>query len=922
MNRRLARYYFIALLLLAPLARAEEADDDPTEAGSSVVSLDKPEVSLDTPAPQSQFLPPNAEELWKKAKARAYDSTDEHGGGFFNTAELVGEGFRKATKFQAERFSEGDSGGDLIYAVAADEAVKEGQKFVLTRMRLVHFIGLDAHQKSAAAKKERNKPGARKEEAPKKTRAAKPSKAEPPPRDNSIPLGGRVVITAPQAIIDIKTNEGLAKGKVTVEVFSRISPEAPEKLVASMTSERLRWRTWGEAAVGSTEMAIYTCSEQEDEPDPLVQGTYYMHLPDGTTTTIVVEGRGMVYETGIFTDRMNEVADEDGRIAGLSNVTRNRVIFRREIKMETTAATMAAFEMFKGSAAKGAAPKENASPVQSRTVVQCDGPAEFDLAAVPRKKGAADGAPQQIELARRFDFLNHVRMKKVTAADASSASSAPADTEMSCNHLRLLYAPGAMPSPNTPPEYAEAIGGVKMLGADPGSDPAQKAPPIPFSIICNRLYFDGPSDSLFLVGENNAPAQIRHGTKGDASAREFCYRKNTQTLTMPASGPKRLVIRPGAAASMSTGAEKAQGPLDLGGAETIITWSGPLSREIKHLPVPGAPDRIKEILTLQDNVAILQPKGSLKMHGQKIRVVRNAGGDVEFLEAIGKADASLGDLQAIGERVTVDVAFGKDGTLVKNVTTVIGSRAKRAKATLFMQGSAIRSDKFVIDVIKNTFSSFGGAVAVIRNAATAKTADAKPDTAQGAKGLIKDITFDPGSAFFVQCDGEFMQDGATNTVTIRKNVILRQPDLQLLADEVVIKLKDDPSAANAGSVKTPAGDLFSGGLSSIDCRGAVELTTKDQLMQCDRLFRDVVAEKSLLEMSDPENDVRVYLSQENGGSRLLSVRKSLTLDGKTGTFNPGGMLLMLPYRGAAPAARGKENSPARLKSATTGGEKK
>jgi len=917
-------------MLGACTVQAEEADEDFTEPGSTVVSLEKPEYSLDTPAPQSQFLPPDGEDLWRKAKARAYDANADHGGGFFNTAELVGEGFRKALVFHAEKFSEGESGGDLLYAVAADEASKEGKKIKLTRMRLVHFIGLDtAKPKGAhAAEKSKDKtksPAKGKDETAKKPSVAKKPKADPVAKsDSMIPTGGRVVITAPLAVIDIETNEGLAKGKVTIEVYSTGAKDGKEKLIASMTSERLRWRTWGEAASGSTEMAIYTCSENEDEPDPLVRGTYYMYQPDGTTSTIVVEGRGMVFETGVYNDgRLNEVTDEEGRTAGLSRTTRDRVIFRRDIKMETTAATMSAISPF-AQPAKSAANK-SASPLsRSLTVVQCDGPAEFDLAAVPRKKGAADSAPQPIELARRFDFLNHVRMKKVTAVDDAAVATTPADTEMSCNHLRLLYAPGAMPSPNTPPEYAEAIGGVRMMGTDTGADPAVPTPAAPFGITCSRLFFDGPSDSLFLVGDATGPAQIKHAMKGDASAREFCYRKKTQMLTMPSSGPKRLIIRPGAASSLSATSaekekEKEQSPLSLGGADTIITWNGPLSRELKHLPVPGAPDRIKEILTLQDNVSISQPTGSLKMNGHKIRVVRNASGGVEFLEATGSADASLGDLRAIGERVTVDVEYGKDSVLTKNITTVIGSRAKNTKATLFMQGSAIRSEKFVIDVVKNTFSSFGGAVAVIRNAAPKGVEAAKPDTAQGAKGLIKGITFDSGAALFVQCDGEFKQDGATNTVTIKKNVIVRQPDLQLLADEVVIKLQDPaPSTAPTAVNKTPANSLFVGDLKSIDCRGAVELTTKDQLMQCDRLFKEVGADTSLLEMTDPENDVRVYLSQENGGSRLLSVKKSLSLDGKTGTFNPGGLLLMLPYRGNEPAPRGKENSPARLKSQAGG----
>ena len=992
-NRQFNILWIMAVLaMVAPARTDDDVDDDPTEEAARVISLEKPDQSLDTPAPISQFLVPDGEDLWKRARTRAYDATSEHGGGYFNWADLVGEGFRSAKKFQTERYAETESGGELQYVIAADEAVKDATKITMVRMRLVYFIGSGVQPKPGAAAK----PNAVKKDDPAKPKAAvhdkKPAdepkaaahkthkpkddaaKKDDPANKNGVkkekrpatpgmeamPIGGRVVITAPNAIIDTATNEGLATGNVTVEVFEKAPDGGPGDRIAVMNSDRMRWRTWGEAAAGSTELALYSCSEKAGELDPVVTGKYFMKQPDGTLSTMVVEGRGMVYETGTF-DRPNEVADEDGRIAGLSTVSRNRAVFHNHIRMDTTASTMSAIMPFQPAGnpnqptppQKAPAKPGQPPPLPSRTIVTCDGPAEFDMAAVPRKKVSPDATPTVILLGRRFDFLNHVYMKKVTQPDPTAKEPAAPEppTEMSCLHLRIQYPPGALPSPTTFPEYSEAVGGVTMDGVDAGPPPVEGVPPAvpaPFKVSCDRLYFDGGSDNLFLVGTPTKPAEFNHAQKGDGSAQQLCYRRLTQTVTMPSQGPKRMVIRPdptAVAAAAATAAKTppngtaapAPGGFSLGTSETIITWNGPLSRELVHLPLPGAPDRVKEILLLHDNVQIEQPTGGLKMRGGHIRVVRSMPDqNVEFIEGIGAADASLGQLQAKGEHLTVDMAYGADGQLTKNITTVIGSRARKIKSTLFMEGSAIRSDKFIIDRVKNTFVSFGGAVAVVRNAQPDQpppTTPDKADTAAGAKGLIKDISFDPGGTLYVQCDGEFSQDGATNTVTIRKNVIIRQPGgLRLLADNVFLTLQDPapPAPADAtpgakpaapaapktpaapAAAATPANGLFNGDLKSIDCRGTVEVTTNDQFIQCDRLFKDVVDDKSLLEVNDPDNDVRVYLSDDSG-SRLMSVKKSLMLDGKTGTFSPGGLLLILPFRASEPAPRDKDSSPARRK---------
>src|SRR3954464_2216814 len=90
-------YFFSAL---NPVL-AEEVD--PTQPGARVVQIE-PEKSLDIPAPVSEFIVPNGEEMWKRVMARATTVVVDRGGGFFDATALVGEGFRTAKRFQSEKY--------------------------------------------------------------------------------------------------------------------------------------------------------------------------------------------------------------------------------------------------------------------------------------------------------------------------------------------------------------------------------------------------------------------------------------------------------------------------------------------------------------------------------------------------------------------------------------------------------------------------------------------------------------------------------------------------------------------------------------------------------------------------------------------------------------------------------------------------
>ena len=949
----------LAALLLAAclisLAHAgEPVEDDPTEPRAVVIALERPEQPLDSPAPASQFVVPDSQKLWRNAWTRAISPSTDHGGGFFEASQLLGEGFRSAKNFHFEHYAESEASDELQLVVAADEAVKEGMRVTFTRMRIIFFIGKTPFipqtkpDKQKGGKKAQAHP-AREETAPVKRRPARPDgprKDKPaaagPVLPPNLPYGGRVVITAPRAVIDLKTNEGRATGDVTIEIFPKQAAGEKDEPMAVLSSERLHWRTWSEPAIGSREIAIYTCSEKLGEPDPVVKGRYTIASPDGTRSTMLLEGRGMIYEAGTL-DKLGRVQDDDGREIGLSRDVRNRAIFHNDIKMITTATTMTAFMPFQGKNAGGpardGAKPPAAPPPPSRTVVDCSGPAVLDLAAPPRQKKKIPAAPgtedapapasetlQQILLGRRFEFLNGVSLTKAPVDATGASPEAAADqTRVYCKHLCLQYPSGSLPTGATLPEYAEAVGGVKMSGTNSAgtADALAPAPAAPFSIDCERIYYDGLGDNIFLVGAGDKPVQIL-SDKGQAAAQQFCYRSRTQTLTMPSSGPKKLVIPPGAFAPPESGSGKPE-LFSLGAGETIVTWRGVCSREIKYLPVPRGPDRMKEILTLKDDVRIDQPRGGLQMRGKTIRLVRTLpSGDVDFLEGSGAVSVTMGKLQARGESVSVEFGYGKDGALTKNTIVVTGSRKLDAKATLFMEGNAIRADKFEIDRQADTFRALGGAVAVFKApeaeapAVPSKTGAVKPagaapnPAAQNTGALFKGISFEPGGNMMLQCDGEFSQDGAARTVKITGNVLIRQPGRQLFADTVTLLL-DDPTPAPAGQ-STPADALFSAKLKSIECSGNVDLTTDDQLIQCDRLLHDIKNDTTLLEVNDAENDVRIYMGDDSGGTRFLSFQKFLSFDSRNGKLSHGGML-MLPYRGSEPAPRDKNSSPVRRKAA-------
>ena len=1069
-----------AVLCGSVCAETPELDNITTPA-VVIVDLEHPDQPLDTRAPSSLFVTPDGEKIWNAAKVRALTKPVGRSGGIFDF-NIVPDNFNYSKNFYNERFNPGETTEDLSVALSAGEARRVGKKLVLTDMRMIYFIG--DTPPGATKPGDPTVPGAK----PAKPKKAKPGPPAPPtkPGDKkkkepaaqdagpmSIPSGGRVIITAPKCEIDLETNEGYASGGTSVEIFPKPEEGKESHSTAKLFSPFLRWRSWTEAAIGSTEIIMYTCSNDPNEADPEVSGTFLVPQPTGPDSDIKIRGRGMIFESGKY-DRQTPVYDEENRTAGTSLVARSKAFFHTNISTEMTASAITSLMPFQGpapdpNAGKTKQPnagkqpgapqdpnapkdpakkvagkkKQTAEPEPYKTVVTCNGPAVFDMAYVPLKttspvvdpKSIGDAVDLDLKpmfMGKRFEFLNSVNLIKTPIKDKPPEPGAlDMATHMSCGHLRIQYPPNSMPSMSSFPDYSEAIGGVNMFGYKEPPPPEPGMPPEPaepFSIKCDRMYLDGPNDNMFLVGPDDATeandklAFVKY-TSGAAFAQQFCYRRKTQTLTMPSEGRKKMIIHPGAVAGAAAPAPAAKttdpknpaspaAPASgsmLAGGDTFISWSGPLSRELRHVPLPGRKDLLKEVLTLHKDVVIEQPDSGLKIYGEMIRLHSDAlTKDVEFLYAQNDVDIFMGDIEARGDLVTVDMSYEVSierarakayfwhemlttprnfvsdrsfemdgltepqsipelfhfaGNWKNNLITIIGNRKLGIKADVFRGGgNAVRADKFVIDKITDNFNAYGGAVAVVKSATPpppASDAVKPPDAAQGAAGLMSGIKFDAGGDIFIQCDGPFRQNALTHRVTAEGNVLIRQTGLTLMAERIKITMDDGPpddpntpgspknpsdklastapgspvSLPSGASPRTPvakpaaagkdgakvgsppapeAADFFSAGLKTLECFDKVELVTDDKLIHCDDMKFDAKKEFSLLTMDDKEDDVRVYIHGEDGSDKVLCARKSLLLDQKTGTFTPGGQLLMIPYKKAAPEARGRDNSPARL----------
>ncbi len=1086
--------------LLCAYARSESADRQrPNEPGLTeppvvVVDLVHPEQPLDTRAPGSLFLPPEGEKIWNAAKERALNKPVGRSGGVFDF-NIVPENFNFSKNFYNERFNPGDITENLSVALSASEAKRDGKKLLLTNMRMIYFIAdtpppVNPSDPSAPAPKpvkaKKPKPGTPPTTPAKPGEKKKKEAADAGPM--AIPGGGRVIITAPNCEIDLETNEGFATGGASIEIFPKPEEGKEQHSTAKLFSPFIRFRSWNEAATGSTEIIMYTCSNDPNEADPQVTGTFLVPQPTGPDSDIKIRGRGMIFESGKY-DNYTPVYDEEGRTAGTSLVARSKAFFHTHIATEMTASAITSLMPFQGQPDPNAgkpsattktpkvpgdpadpnAPKDPTKKVEKKappgkkktavepepykTIVTCNGPAVFDMAYVPPKSTSAIVDPktvgdavdldlQPMIMGKRFEFLNQVDLVKAPVKEKPPEPGAiDMATHMSCGHLRIQYPPNSMPSMSSFPDYSEAIGGVTMFGykEPPPPDPNQPnlppEPAEPFSIKCDRMYLDGPNDNMFLVGPDDATeakgnlAYVKY-TSGAAFAQQFCYRRKTQTLTMPSEGRKKMIIHPGAMGGPASplpagtdpksdpkaGATPAPAPAASGsmlaGGDTFISWSGPLYRELRHVPLPGRKDMLKEVLTLNKDVVIEQPDSGLKIYGEMVRLHSDAvTKDVEYLYAQNDVDIFMGDIEARGYTVTVDMSydvsieraktkaffwkqfilgvpndvddrsFELDGLAEprslmdlwnfanngkSNLITIIGNQKLGIKADVFRGGgNAVRADKFVIDKITDNFNAYGGAVAVVKSVAPpppAPDAQKPPEAAQsaaaGAAGLMSGIKFDAGGDIFIQCDGPFRQNAQTHRVTAEGNVLIRQTGLTLMASRIKILMDDAPPPDDPNAPKNPtdkskpasapntsppssnpartpvpkpatssakdgaapgttappadANDFFSAGLKSLECFDNVELVTDDKLIHCDQMKFDAKQEMSFLYVDDEEDDVRVYIHGEDGTDKVLCARTSLVLDQKTGTFTPGGQLLMLPYKKAAPQPRGRNNSPARV----------
>ncbi len=961
-KRRWGAALLSVALALSSAVLAEEVEDV-TEPKAVVIPLTAEKSALDVKAPPSQFVPEEGAKLWDEAKQRASTALPEQGTGFFDVADRMPEEFRLARNFQSEDYTVGELASEMRMAITANQAERKNKFLLLTGMKLTVFIG----------KSMLDKPGGNKKKSPKGVaELLAPKPPETPSADKSkkhggsgkgsgadangnpaglmdvLPIGGRVIISAPNASINIDTNEGHATGHVTIEVFPKREAGKPYQPIAVLETEHLNWRSWSEPSIGTAELAAYTCGAGNDDPDPVVRGQFNLPQPDGSTATTLIEGHGLIFEVGMF-DRPDQIFDEDGRLAGLNKTAHNRALFHKNNKMITTATSMKGLIPFQGNApvAPAATPKnQKKKPAEEpyRTEITCEGPALLDMGAVPRQKPPENAGHTQILLCKRFMFLDKVNMRKI-AVDPKTGEPVDSPTatksNMACGALVLQYPPGVMPGPTTFPDYAEAINGVQMDGTTMSKPtPEQPTPlPVPFNIQSQRVFLDGPGDNTFLVGTQKQPVQIKHD-RVETLAQQFNFRSRSQTLVMPSEGPKRMIIHAPAQAGATTPAPNGAG-INMSTGDTVLNWTGTLTREVKVLPVPHKADRQEEVLTVKQDVVIEKPESGLRMRGDTIHIIRTEPEeDVIFIDGKGNTEVMTPDMRATGDSFNVDMAFepekadpAKPNEIPRRqAVTMTGNAREKIKATAYMGGTAVRTEKFVSDQIANTFHAFGGSVIVVKpppdpNAAAAKAGNGAlvlpkkdPKAAGGAPApaagapMVKGVTFEPGATTFMQCDGDFTLN-ADHTGILERNVIVKQPGMQILADQMFLVMSvpaEDPNAPKPpDGAPTKSGSLASGDLKSIDCQGNVEVMTDDQVIQCDRLFHEVEHDTSVMTMTDPESDVRIYRPHdETGKSEVVTVLKSLDYDGKSGTFKPGGRLLILPYRKEVSAARDKESSPA------------
>ncbi|MCZ7648587.1 MAG: hypothetical protein M5U26_25555 [Planctomycetota bacterium] len=304
--------------------------------------------------------------LWHEAQRRALLPLTDSGGLAPRTGGMMVEGFLSGKGVRTEMYSGGSERRELLLELRATDAERRGKAIYLSTVRLTYFLSEGSLQAISQALQHGGSNGSGKAAAP-----ALPAQLRQ----------GRVAITAKDGRLNLETAEGEAGGGVVVEIFSQAITGDASIPVGVLSCEKLRWRSWRDPVVGSTELVLFVLSERRDVPDPLVRGRFVARNPDGGLNTMDIQAEGMILETGTRDDpRPVEV---DGKRVGVTAVERRRVIFHRNIQMliEGSGAALMPFQE-NPRAPEAAEPKGPPVP-PTRTEVTCQGPAVLDMAVLP-----------------------------------------------------------------------------------------------------------------------------------------------------------------------------------------------------------------------------------------------------------------------------------------------------------------------------------------------------------------------------------------------------------------------------------------------------------------------------------------------------------------------------------------------------------
>lgn len=940
--------FSVGLWVLAAAAGAGALEELPPGPGAEVV--DSPPKAPEVPERiklNTIFKVTDGERLWEDAYRMAVQPISTLGDPVRFSGMLPNQ-FEYTKGLRLESYDSGSDAKSMVFVLSAGEAKTVGSRIQLTDVVISIVTEGDSPLAMLAQTGTANEgPGTK--------------KTLQPPR-------GRTVVRGKSGFFD--TEQGLceATGGVTIQFFDSAAKDL-SKPMGVLESSHLRLRMWRNPTLGSTEVGMYVVDEDPAKPGPEIKGELIEKRPDGSTSTMKVKARGMIFENST----LDHLAPQsvDGKTVGVSNVRLRRAIFHTGIQMITEGSSSTSLMPFQQNAGEGEEAKKAApAPAEpSRTTVLCNGPCVIDFAATPRKVDP-ENAEQPMIFSQRFLFLNGVRMKTEPLVDPATANKpkpvpavpstapkagAPAmaslqEGEMTCRHLCLQYPPPPpVTDPQPPPgkqagmkmpEYAEALGGVHMQGTKapmPGM-PAD-APAQPFTADCQRVYYDELTDMLNMEGLPGTPMELVDET-GELHAQLCSIVRKTGLISMPLQGKKIMKVKPDALSSIA-------GPPGSGAAQTVpvpkapapegpvqyltMTCFGPFTREVKQIIVsPNEPPIIKNILTMERDVEIIHPAMGMEVRAQSVRTVLDKALQPELLDAKKDVKAKMQGMEIEGGHLTVDLAYKPDGTPSKREVHVQGEPGRGEPAYLWQEGTAITSGNVVLDGITNSLWAPEGAVVCV---APAEDPNARPPAPAPAQGAMSGLNFSAGGRMKLQCEGELHYDGPSGVVKAVKNVFIKQEGMQVVTDTLFLSLEtappDDPakkSATPSDPKKAPApkdaaaaggSGMLSGGLKTLECQGHVEVVTDTQLIQCDHLFYNLPDGRAFLKTVAVEDYVRVYVNQSGNATSLLEVQHRMDYDGKTGMYTPETSMKMTPFKGKKPLPKGVPSASVR----TPGGSK-